>query len=55
MKTHINGVPVDRLAEAYELITLGAIPKLVAAHMGINYDRLKKALWLAKTKGVCDA
>lgn len=52
MKSSINGVPTETLARAYELITIGGTLAGAADRFGIGYDRLRKALWLAKTKGI---
>lgn len=52
MKPHINGVPIETLARAYELVTNGGTIAGVAERFGIGYDRLRKALWAAKTKGI---
>ena len=52
MKSHINGVPTETLARAYELITNGGTIAGVAERFGIGYDRLRMALWQAKTKGI---
>lgn len=52
MKSHINGVPVETLAKAYELISNGGTISGVAERFGINYDRMRKALWVAKNKGI---
>jgi len=52
MKSHINGVPIYTLAHAYELLSIGATMTGVAERFGINRDRLRKAVWLAKTKGL---
>lgn len=52
MKPKINGIPTETLAHAYELITIGATLDGVSERFAINRDRLRKALWLAKTKGI---
>ena len=52
MRPHINGVQIETLARAYELITNGGTIAGAAERFGIGYDRLRKALWVAKTKGI---
>ena len=55
MKPQINGVLTETLAHAYELISAGATLDGVSERLGINRDRLRKALWLAKTRGIRNA
>lgn len=52
MKSHINGVPIETLARAYELISIGGTIAGAAERFGINHDRLRKAIWIAKTRGI---
>ena len=52
VKTHINGVPVETLAHAYELITIGATLAGVSERLSINRQRLCKAIALAKRDGI---
>ena len=52
LKTRINGVPIDTLVHAYELISIGGTISGVAERFGINYDRMRIALWQARTHGI---
>ena len=52
LKTHINGVPLETLVRAYELISIGGTISGVSERFGVNYDRMRKSLWRAKTYGI---